>query len=154
MSAPIRFRTVVELNGKTATGMAVPDDVIATLDGGRRPAVRVTLGGHTYRTTIGSMGGRSLIPLSGENRAAAGVAAGDEVQVEIERDDAARDTPVPADLAAALADQPTARAFFETLAPSHRKEWVRWVEEAKRPETRTARIEKTVAGLKAGRKTH
>jgi Domain of unknown function (DUF1905) len=61
----MRFRTSVELGGKTATGLAVPDDVVAALNAGKRPAVRVTVGPHTYRTTVAPMGGRFLVPLSG-----------------------------------------------------------------------------------------
>ncbi len=146
----VRFRTTVELGGKTATGLSVPDDVVAALGSGRRPPVQVTVGGHRYRTTVGSMGGRFLIPLSAENRAAAGVAAGDEVDVEIELDAAPREVTVPADLADALAQDDAARRFFDALAYTHRKEWVRWVEEARRADTRGIRIGQTVASL-AGR---
>ncbi len=102
MSDGIRFRATIELGGKTATGIPVPDEVVAALEAGRRPAVRVTVAAHTYRTTIASMGGRFMIPLSAEHRAHAGVAAGDEVEVQIESDTAARDVPLPSDLAEAL----------------------------------------------------
>ncbi len=100
------------------------------------------------------MGGRSLVPLSAANRAAAGVAAGDVVDVEIVLDDEPREVALPADLAAALATEAEARAFFDALAPSHRKEWVRWIEEAKTTDTRAKRIEKTAAALRAGQRTH
>jgi hypothetical protein len=146
------FRTTVVLGGKTATGLQVPDDVVAELGAGKRPPVVVTVGGHTYRTTVAPMGGSYWIPLAAEHREAAGVQAEQEVDVSIELDTAPREVPVPDDLATAMDDD--ARAAFDGLAFSHRKEWVRWVEEAKKPETRTARIEKTVEGLRAGRKTH
>jgi hypothetical protein len=146
------FRTTVVLGGKTATGLQVPDDVVAELGAGKRPPVVVTVGGHTYRTTVAPMGGSFWIPLAAEHREAAGVQAEQEVDVSIELDTAPREVPVPDDLATAMDDD--ARAAFDGLAFSHRKEWVRWVEEAKKPETRTARIEKTVEGLRAGRKTH
>jgi uncharacterized protein YdeI (YjbR/CyaY-like superfamily) len=113
--------------------------------------VVVTVGGYTYRTTVAPMGGTFWIPLAAEHREAAGVQAEEEVDVRIELDTAPRDTPVPDDLDAALDD--AARSHFHSLAPSHRKEWVRWVEEAKKPETRAARIEKTVEALREGRKT-
>ena len=148
----MKFRTIVELGGKTATGLPVPDDVVAQLGAGKRAPVRVTIGGHTYRTTVASMGGRFLVPLSAENRTAAGVAAGDDVDVDIALDDAPREVTVPDDLAAAL--DPKTRAIFDALSYTHRKEWVRWVEEAKKAETRTTRVAKTVEGLRAGRKTH
>ncbi|MEO5744025.1 MAG: YdeI/OmpD-associated family protein [Terracoccus sp.] len=149
----MRFWAEVELGGKTATGIAVPDEVVAALDAGRRPPVMVTVGGHRYRTTVASMGGRFMVPFSAENRAAAGVAAGDEVEVELVGDTAPRQVTVPDDLAQALAAEPAAAAFFDGLAPSHRKEWVRWVEEAKRAQTRTSRVAQAVASLSAGRRT-
>jgi hypothetical protein len=148
----MKFRATVELGGKTATGIEVPPGVVASLDSSQRPAVRVTIGTHSYRTTVAKMGGRHLVPLSAENRSAAGVAAGDEVDVDIALDDAPREVALPADLDAAM--DADARTAYVALSYTHRKEWVRWVEEAKKPETRATRIEKTVAGLKAGRKTH
>jgi hypothetical protein len=148
----MEFRATVVLGGKTATGIQVPDEVVDKLGSGKRPAVVVTVGGYTYRTTVAPMGGAFWIPLAAEHREAAGVQADQEVDVAIELDSAPRVVELPDDLSAALDD--TARAAFDGLAPSHKKEWVRWVEEAKKPETRTARIEKTVEGLRAGKKTH
>jgi uncharacterized protein YdeI (YjbR/CyaY-like superfamily) len=98
------------------------------------------------------MGGRFLVPLAAENREAAGVAAGDQIVVDIDNDTAPREVDLPADLAAAMDE--AVRATYDGLSFTHRKEWVRWVEEAKKPETRAARIEKTVAGLREGKKTH
>jgi Bacteriocin-protection, YdeI or OmpD-Associated/Domain of unknown function (DUF1905) len=149
----MRFRATVELNGKTATGIEVPADVVAAMGQGQRPAVQVRIGGHSYRTTIGRMQGRSMIPLSAENRAAAGVAAGDEVDIDLEPDTAPREVETPADLAEALTADEAARAAYQSLAFSHRKEWVRWVEEAKKPETRATRIAKTVESLHDGKRT-
>jgi len=145
------FRTTVELGGKTATGLRVPDEVVEALGGGKRPPVQVTLGGYSYRTTVAPMGGAFFVPLAAEHRDAAGLTAGQEVDVRLELDAAPREIPLPADLDAALDDD--ARTFFSGLAPSHRKEWVRWVEEAKKPETRATRIEKTAAALREGKKT-
>jgi bacteriocin resistance YdeI/OmpD-like protein/uncharacterized protein DUF1905 len=148
----MKFRATVELGGKTATGIEVPEDVVAALGSGNRPPVTVTVGGHTYRTTVVRMGGRFLVPLSAENRTAAGVAAGDQVDVDIEPDSGPREVTVPDDLAAALAQDETARAHFGGLSYTHRKEWVRWVEEAKKAETRAARLAKTVESLHAGKR--
>jgi hypothetical protein len=144
----MRYRTVVESNGGTATGLAVPDDVVAALGSGKRPRVRVTIAGHTYRTTVAVMGGRSLVPLSAENRAAAAVNAGEDVDVDIELDSEPRSVDVPDDLAAAIAVDDAAQAHFDSLSFTHRKEWVRWVTEAKRAETRTNRIAKTVDAMR------
>ena len=149
----MKFRATVELGGKTATGIEVPEDVVAALGSGNRPAVTITVGGHSYRTTVSRMGGRFLVPLSAENRTAASVAAGDQVEVDIELDSGPREVAVPGDLAAALAQDDTARATFDGLSFTHRKEWVRWIEEAKKPETRATRLDKTVESLRAGKRT-
>jgi hypothetical protein len=148
----MEFESVVELGGKTATGIPVPDDVIAALGSSKRPPVAITINGYTYRTTAVRMGDRFFVPLSAENREGAGVAAGDDITVDIEADTAPREVTLPEDLAAAMDDD--ARSAYDALSYSHRKEWVRWVEEAKKPETRASRIEKTVSGLREGRKTH
>jgi hypothetical protein len=81
----VRFRTTVELGGRTATGLRVPAEVVEAIGSGKKPAVRVTIGGHTYRSTVATRGGVCLLPLSGENRTAAGVAAGDAARAEFER---------------------------------------------------------------------
>ncbi len=149
----MKFRATIELGGRTATGIQVPDDVAAALGPGKRPAVVITVGGYSYRTTVASMGGRFLVPLSAENRAAAGVAAGDQVNVGIELDASPREVAGPADLAEALAGEDAARAFFDALSYSHRKERVRWIEDAKK-ETRAARVAKTVESLRSGQRAH
>jgi hypothetical protein len=147
-----RFITTIELGGKTATGFAVPDEVVAALGAGKRPKVKVTLGSHSYRTTVAPMGGRFLVPLAAEHREAAGVAAGDEVQVDLVLDTEPREVEVPPDLAAALQRVPKARQAFDAMSYTHRKEWVRSIEDAKKPETRTRRIEKCLDALReAGR---
>jgi hypothetical protein len=149
MLGGMRFRTVLELGGRTATGMAVPPEVVEALDAGKRPAVRVTVNGHTYRSTVAPMGGRFLLPVSAENRAAAGVAAGDELDVEVELDTEPRVVTVPDDLRAALDGNPRARAAFERMSYSHQRRYVLAVEGAKAAETRQRRIAKTVADLDA-----
>ena len=148
----MEFRATVVLGGKTATGIPVPDEVVEKLGSGKRPPVVVTVGGYSYRTTVAPMSGAYFVPLAAEHREAAGVQAHQEVDVDIELDPAPRVVELPDDLATAMDD--AARSAFDGLATSHKKEWVRWVTEAKKPETRTARIEKTVDGLKAGKKTH
>ena len=150
----VQFWTTVELEGKTATGLVVPDAVVEALAAGRRPAVTVTIGDHVYRTTVTPMGGRFLVPLSAENRRAVGVAAGDRVSVEISPDTAPREVAVPDDLSQALTRDLLALEFFNGLAYTHPKEWVRWIEEAKKAETRDNRVRKTVAVLHAGKRTH
>jgi hypothetical protein len=148
----MRFESTVELGGKTATGIPIPDEVIEALGSSKRPPVTITINGYTYRTTAVRMGGRFFVPLSAENRDGAKVAAGDSITLDIEPDTAPREVTLPDDLAAAMDD--AARAAYDGLSYTHRKEWVRWVEDAKKPETRATRIEKTVAGLREGKKTH
>jgi len=89
-SEPVSFRATIELGGKTATGIEVPQEVVAALGSSRRPAVHATIAGYTYRTTVGSMRGRFMLPISAAVRAGAGVAAGDEVDVPLALDTADR----------------------------------------------------------------
>jgi hypothetical protein len=144
----MRFRATLALAGKTATGIEVPPELVEALGAGKRPPVVVTLGAHSYRSTIASRGGRFLLPVSAENRAAAGVAAGDEIDVDVVLDSVPREVELPADLAAALDAAPGARERFDALAYSHRKEHVRAIEEAKAEATRERRIAKAVAMLR------
>lgn len=104
------FRTVIELGGKTATGLRIPDEVVTGLGAGRRPAVVVRIGSYSYRSTVAVMDGAFMLPLSAEHRAAAGLSAGDEVEVELQLDTAPREVTVPDDFAAALDADPEARA--------------------------------------------
>ena len=143
----MKFRTTLELGGKTATGIRVPDEVVAALDAGKRPPVNVTVNGHTYRSTIGARGGSFMIPVSAEHRAAAGIAAGDEIDVEVEVDTEPREVTVPDDFGAALGQAPAARAAYDKLSYSHQRQWVLSIEDAKTPETRQRRIDKAVAAL-------
>ncbi|SFJ65852.1 protein of unknown function [Amycolatopsis sacchari] len=143
----MRFRAKVELNGKSATGIEVPPDVLAELGGGKRPKVRVRLNGYEYRSSVGSMGGRSLLPVSAEIRAGAGVAAGDEVDVELVLDTEPRTVDLPPDLARALDAVPVSRQAFDKLSYSHQRRYVLWIGEAKTAPTRQRRIAKTVADL-------
>jgi hypothetical protein len=147
----MKFRTQVLLGGKTATGLPVPADVVEALGAGKKPAVTVTIGGHTYRSTIASRGGQFLLPLSGENREKAGVTAGDEVDVEVALDTAPRELEIPPDLAAALAADDTARARFESLSYSAKQRFVLPIGQAKTEETRQRRVAKVITDLRAGK---
>lgn len=146
----MRFHATIELNGKTATGIEVPAEVLAALGPGKRPSVRVTIKGYSYPSTVGSMGGRSLIPVSAEVRSRAGVSAGDEVDVDVVADDSPRQVEVPADLSAALDREPAARQAFARLSYTGQRRYVLAIEQAKTAETRQRRIGKAVAELSAG----
>ena len=147
----MRFHTTILQGDKTATGIEVPDEVVEALGAGRRPPVKVTINGFTYRNTIAVYGGKSLVGISAENRAGAGVAGGDEIDVDIELDTEPREVNVPVDFAAALDAEPKARATFDGLSYSNRSWHVLSVEGAKTDETRVRRIAKSVATLREGR---
>lgn len=147
----MRFRTTIQLNGKTATGIPVPPEVVAGLGSGKRPAVRVTLNGYTYRSTVAPMGGVFMLPVSAEVREGAHVAAGDEVDVDVELDSEPREVTVPPDFADALDRDADAKRFFEGLSYSHKRRWVLSIEEAKTAETRQKRIAKAISELREGK---
>ncbi|MFD4673241.1 YdeI/OmpD-associated family protein [Lentzea sp. NPDC058450] len=141
------FTTLVELNGKTATGLRVPAAVVEALGQGKKPRVSVTIGAHTYRSTVAVYDGDFMLPLSAANREAAGVAAGETVEVTLEPDLAERTVEVPDDLAAALDRHPGAKAAFTALSYSNQRQRAEAVAAAKQPETRTRRIEKIITEL-------
>jgi hypothetical protein len=147
----MRFRARVESHGKTATGIRVPDQLVADLAAGKRPKVAVTINGYRYRTSVAPMGGQFLVGVSAEVRAGAGVAAGDEVDVDIELDTAPREVAVPADLAEALAGDNEVARFFAGLSYSHQRAYVTWIESAKKDETRRRRVAQAVVKLRDGR---
>jgi len=147
----MKFRATLELGGKTATGIEVPTEVVDALGSGKRPAVRVTIRGHTYRSTVASMGGRFMLPVSAENRESAGIVAGDDIDVDIELDTEPREVTVPADFAAALKRETKAKKFFDGLSYSKQRWHVLSIEGAKSPETRQRRIEKSIGMLREGR---
>lgn len=147
----MKFRTVVELGGKTATGIRVPPEVVEGLGSGKRPAVLVTIHGYTYRSTIAPMGGLFYLPVRAEVRERAGVAAGDEVEVDVELDTEPREVTVPEDMAAALAADADARHAFDALSYSNKRRIILSIEDAKTAETRQRRIDKAVSSLREGR---
>ena len=147
----MQFRTTIQQSGRTATGIQVPAEVIDALGAGKRPPVTVTINGYTYRSTVAVVGGVYMVGVSAEHRAGAGVAGGDEVEVDVDLDTAPREVDVPADFAAALAAEPEARRTFDGLSHSNKSWHVLQVEGAKTDETRQRRITKSVDILKQGR---
>jgi len=105
----MRFHTTILQSGKTAAGIQVPTEIVEALGAGKVPKVRVTIRGYTYRSSVAMVNGVPMVGVSAENRAAAGVAGGDEVDVDIELDTAPREVTVPADFATALEAEPVAR---------------------------------------------
>jgi len=147
----MRFREIIQLSGKTATGIRVPEEVVTSLNAGKRPAVCVTINGYTYRSTISPLGGVFMLPVSAEVRERAGISAGDEVEVKIELDTEPREVVVPPDFAEALEGAPEAKKSFEGLSYSNQRRFVLSIEDAKTPETRQRRIEKSVSQLREGK---
>jgi hypothetical protein len=145
----VRFETTLHQTGNN-TGIEVPPELVDQLGGGKRAAVKVTVNGFAYPSTIASMGGRFLIPFSSDKRAATGLAGGDPIVVELELDTEPRIVEPTPDLAEALAANPAAAAAWEKLAPSHRKAHVTAIEGAKAAETRARRVAAAVEKLAAG----
>lgn len=146
----MRFRAVIQLGGKTATGIAVPPQVVESLGSSKRPAVRVTINGYTYRSTVAVMCGQFMLPVAAEVRERAHVAAGDEVDVDLELDTEAREVTVPPDLADALASDPEAKRVFDALSYSRKHALATSVEGAKTTETRQRRLAKALDELREG----
>jgi hypothetical protein len=153
MVSLVRARTfTVELERvqKTATMFRVPFDLEDAF-GRARPPVKVTIRGHTWRTTPGVYGGVGHVVVNRAVKAATGADAGDRVRVRMELDTEPRTVAVPRDVAAALRADPAAQAAFDSMSYTHRREYVDWVEEAKREETRARRIAATVERVRTGK---
>ncbi|HEX3559201.1 MAG TPA: YdeI/OmpD-associated family protein [Pyrinomonadaceae bacterium] len=148
-----RFHVLLEQHeSSTATGITIPFDVEKTFGARARVPVRGTINGFYYRSSIFPMGGCFTMVVNREMRAGAGVKAGERITVVMERDTEPRTVAPPADLARALKSNREAQAAWDKLSYTHKKEHARAVEEAKRPETRRRRIEKTLAQLAAAKK--
>ena len=147
----MKFRATLLLAGKTATGFEVPPEVVEALGTGKRPAVTVTVNNFSYRSTVAPMGGVFMLPVSAENRVGAGIAAGDDVEVNLELDSAPREVVVPPDFATALEADAEAKKFFDGLSFSHKRQYTLWVEGTKNADTRARRIEKAITMLREGR---
>ena len=127
----------------------MPFDVVKAFGTRGRVPVRGTINGYPFRSTLSPMGGCHMMPVNRTLRDGAGIAAGETISIVLERDDQPRTVAVPPDLAAALAADPAAKAAWDRSSYTHRREYVEAIEDAKRPETRVRRIERTVASLAA-----
>ncbi|WP_337099168.1 YdeI/OmpD-associated family protein [Paenibacillus sp. YIM B09110] len=148
----MKFQATVLLAKKSATGIEVPATIVEGLGAGKKPAVKVTIGDYSYRSTVASMSGTYMLPLSAEHRAGASIQAGDTVEVDIVLDDnEPREVTLPSDFLEELDRNPSAKAFFENLSYSNKRRFLLNIEGAKTSETRTRRLEKTIAALNEGR---
>src|SRR5688500_5796411 len=127
----MKFSGPLILSGKTSTGIRVSEEIVEALGKSRKPQVRVTVNGHTWRSSIAFMGGEFWLGVSAENRAAAGVKAGDEIEVDLEPDTEPRELEIPPDVAAALEREPGAKKYFETLSYSNKRRHIMAIEGAK-----------------------
>ena len=141
------FSAVLELHGKTATGIEVPASVVEALGSGKKPKVVVTINGYSYSSSVAVYGGVYMLPVAAENRVGAGIEAGQTIEIDLTLDTQPREVTVPDDLAAAMDAAPGARAKFESLSYSNKKEHVVQVESAKTQETRERRIAKVLQSL-------
>ena len=146
----LRLRATLEPRGP-AGAIVLTDDQVAELGAGKTPPVQVTINGLTVEARVGRMGGENLLGFSKKLRAELGVAIGQTFEVVITLDAGPRTVEVPPALAEAFAHDAKAEAAFDALAPTHKKEFARWVDEAKRAETRQSRVEKTLQMLHEGR---
>lgn len=145
------FRTVIVQTGKTACGIEVPAAVITALGGSKRPAVTADVNGFVYRTTVAPMGGGWWFGVNTEQRSASGLRAGDEVTVTLSLDTVPREVEVPPELAAALAVDPEARAFFDGLSYSNKRVFTLSVDGTTNPETKARRVAKAIGLMREGR---
>lgn len=143
------FRTTLWSAGGNNVGIVVPDEVLAAFERGKKVPVVVTIdGGYQYRNTTASMGGQVLISFNAETRKQTGRGAGDEVEVRLEVDDAPRTVELPEELATAFAAEPAAKTAWEALSYSKQRAIAEPIADAKKPETRAARVEKALASLR------
>jgi hypothetical protein len=147
----MRFRTRILAAGKTAAGIEVPPKVVEGLGSGKVPLVRVTINGYTYPSAVAVMGGKFMVGVSNANRQAAGVAAGETVDVDIEVDTQPRVLALPDDFAKALDRDANAKKVFDGLSNSKKQRLVLPVANGKTPETRQRNIEKTMSALREGK---
>jgi Bacteriocin-protection, YdeI or OmpD-Associated/Domain of unknown function (DUF1905) len=147
----LSLTTTLEPRGPAAA-VVLDEQQVATIgEGAKRFPVVATVNGYTWRTTVTRMSGEFLLGLSRAVREAAGVEAGDTVAVEIELDREPREVEVPRAFADALAGDAEARAAFDGLSYTHRKEYARWIDEARREETRDRRVAQALERLRQGR---
>jgi Bacteriocin-protection, YdeI or OmpD-Associated/Domain of unknown function (DUF1905) len=154
MSQEYKFRAVIEDAGGGGAFVTIPFDVEQAF-GKKRVKIRALIGGEPYRGTLVRMGGLChLLPVLKEIREKTGKSFGDEIDIELEEDKEPRQVEIPQDMKNALVGNPKAQAFFEQLSYTHQKEYIQWIEEAKRQQTRQIRIARTVELLTQGKKEH
>lgn len=146
----MKFKTKLLEAGKTATGIKIPPEIVESFDAGKKPPVRITINGYTYRNTVAVMGGDYMVGVSAEHRKGAGVNGGEQIEVTIELDTDVRVVDVPSEFQKALNKNLAAKKNFEALSNSKKKAITIPIKDAKTDETRDRRIEKAIALLNVG----
>jgi uncharacterized protein YdeI (YjbR/CyaY-like superfamily) len=146
----MKFQAKVIPSGN-ALAVVIPTAVMKTLGSEARPLIAITINGHQWRSRVALKNGKRLIGISAANRVKSGIAEGEVVPVELERDNQPRVVTEPADLAKALKGVPPAREAFNRLPFGLKNRYVNLIQEAKTPETRQRRIAKLVVDLCAGK---
>lgn len=147
----LQFSATLQARGPAAAVVLDDDQVVAVGEGAKRFPVRATINGYQWRTSVTRMRGEFLLGLNREVREGAGVTAGDTVAVVLELDHAPREVVVPPALEEALVRDAAAKAAFDRLSFTHRKEYARWIEEAKREETRARRVDQALELIRSGK---
>ena len=146
-SQQLKFKTVLLTAGKTATGIKIPPEIIEKLNAGKKPPVKVTINGFTYRSTVAVMGGDFMVGVSAENREGAKVKGGDKIDVTMELDTEPRTLELPAEFKKALVKNTKAKKAFDSLSISKQKVHVLPIANAKTDETRNRNIDKAISAL-------
>jgi hypothetical protein len=146
-SGKATFKTTLLTAGKTATGIKIPPEIVEGLGAGKKPAVKVTINGFTYRSTVAVMNGDFMVGVSAENREGAGVKGGDKIDVLLELDTEPRVVEIPKEFQKALNANPKAKQNFEKLSNSNKKRYVIPISDAKTEETRQRRIAASIEAL-------
>lgn len=150
---PFRFRVKLEgADGSEVAGMRPPFDVPTVFGTKARVPVRGTINDHPFRSSLSNMGSGHMMAVNAQLRSGGKCKAGDIVDVVLERDREERVVEVPADIKKIIASNKTAQATWDSLSFTHKKEWVRAIQEAKKEETRQSRIKKMMEALKAGKR--
>jgi hypothetical protein len=147
----MKFKTKIKQGDKTATGIQIPDEVIQALGAGKKPPVKLTVNGYSYRSTVATVDGNFMVGFNADHRAASGLKGSDDVEVDIELDTEPRTVDLPPDLQAALDAEQRAKATFDKLSNSMKGYHVSQVTGAKTDETRQRRIEKSISVLREGK---
>lgn len=138
----MKFTAEIFTGGGQTAGFWIPDDVMKSLGDKKRIPVRVTLNGYTYLSTIASYEGKQAVGISIENRENAGVKIGDTLEIDISFDDKPRIVEIPEIIQKELNKNLKAKEIFEKLSYTHKKEYVKWIRDAKKIETQILRLSK------------